>query len=74
MFFARVALRCHIVLELECKFVRNLRSGVPSLLLEAEIECQLLRELRTGVPSLFLKAELECHTIGDLGMCASFVQ
>ena len=74
MLFACVVLRCHIVLELECKFVRKLGNGVPSLLLEAELECQLLRELGIGVPSLFLGTELECHANGDLGLCAPFVQ
>ena len=74
MLFACVVLRCHVVLELECKFVRKLRKGVPSLLLEAELECKLLRELGVGVPSLFLGTELEWHTNGDLGLCASFVQ
>ena len=74
MFFACVVLRCHIVLEVECKFMRKLGNGVPSLLLEAELECQLLRELGIGMPSLFLGTELQFRTNGDLGLCASFVQ
>ena len=74
MLFACVVLRCHIFLELECKFVRKLGNGVPSLLLEAELECQRLRELGIGVPSLFHGMELECHANRDLGRCASFVQ
>ena len=59
MLFACVVLRCHIVLELECKFVRKLGNGVPRLLLDAELECQLLRQLGIGVPSLFIGTKLE---------------